>query len=238
MTASVSTVILRSMRMIGEAIRGDTLDANEQVECLQELNSFMDGESIKRLMCYTVGQESFTLTANTVSYTIGPGATFNTTRPTKIVDPCFVRDANSYDSPLQIIDADTYGKLKVKNVGTTYPTYLFYDSGFDSSGFGTITVYPAPSSNLTLYINSWKQLQQFANVSTALLLPPGYQLFIESNFAIHLAAGLTPVSAEVIKIAKESRAAIESLNIPDVEMRLEGALVGAGRSRSSILTGP
>jgi len=226
------------MRMIGEAIRGDTLDANEQVEVLQELNSFMDGESIKRLMCYTVGQESFPLSANVVSYTIGPGATFNTTRPTKIVDPCFVRDASNYDSYLDIIDAETYGRIKVKNVGQTYPNKLFYDYGFDSTGSGTIYVYPAPTGSLTLFINSWKQLQQFSNVSTALLLPPGYQLFIESNFAIHLAAGLTPVSAEVIKIAKDSRAAIESINIPDTVSRLDGAIAGAARSRSTILTGP
>jgi len=238
MTAFVSSMILRSMRLIGEKARGETLDPDESVECLAELNTFMDGESIKRLMCYTVGQESFPLSANTVSYTIGPGATFNTTRPTKIVDPCFVRDSSNYDSHLTLIDAETYGRLKVKSVGTTYPSYLFYDSGFSSSGAGTITLYPAPSANLTLYINSWKQLQQFADVSTALLLPPGYRLFIESNFAIHLAAGLTPISAELAKIAKESRAAIESINIPDTVSRLDSGLVGAARSRSSILTGP
>ena len=236
MTTYVSSMMLRSMRMIGEKARGETLDANETSECLYELNSMMDSWSIERLMCYQVTQESFALSANTVSYTIGSGATFNTTRPSKIVEPCFVRDSSNLDSPVKIIGAETYGVIVQKNVGTTYPSYLFYDYGFDSSGYGTIFVYPAPSANLTLFINSWKQLQNFANVSTAVLLPPGYQLAIESNFAIHLAAGLTNVSPEVIKIAKESKAAIKSINIPDTMMTLD---VGIPRgSRSNVLTGP
>jgi hypothetical protein len=233
---AVSTMILRSLRMIGEKARGETLDTNEQTECLAELNSMMDAWSIERLMCYQVTQESFALTANTVSYTIGSGATFNTTRPTKIIDPCFIRDSSNLDSPVQIIDSETYGRIVQKSVGQTYPSYLFYDHGFDASGYATINVYPAPSSALTLFINSWKQLQSFSNVSTAMLLPPGYQLAIESNFAIHLAAGQTNISPEVAKLARDSKAAIKSINIPDTMMSLDvGVVRGYG---SNILTGP
>ena len=50
--AAVSTLILRSMRMIGEKERGATLDVNEQVECLAELNTFMDACATERLLCY------------------------------------------------------------------------------------------------------------------------------------------------------------------------------------------
>lgn len=233
---AVSTMMLRSMRMVGEKARGDTLTSNEQTECLAELNSMMDSWSIERLLCYQVQQESFSLTANTVSYTIGSGATFNTTRPTKIVDPCFVRDGASLDSPVTLVEAATYGKLVQKSVGTTYPSVLFYDYGFDSSGYATIRVYPAPSASLTLFINSWKPLQNFANVSTSMLLPPGYQLAIESNFAIHLAAGLTQVSPEVTRIARESKAAIRSINAPSPIMALDAGAISA--VRMNILTGP
>lgn len=233
---AVSTMMLRSMRMIGEKSRGDTLDANEQVECLAELNSMLDSWGIDRLMCYQLLQESFPLSANVVSYTIGPGATFSTARPTKIVDPCFVRDASNLDSGLTLINAEAYGSIVQKSAGTTYPTWLFYDYGFDSSGFGTIKVYPAPISNLTLYINSMKPLQSFSNVSTAMLLPPGYQLAIEANFAIHLAAGLTPVSDEVKMIAKTSKAAIKNINLPVTVATLDSGIV-RGR-RMNIITGP
>ncbi len=237
MTVYVSSMMLRSLRMIGEKAGGDTLDANEQTEILYELNSMMDSWGIERLNCYQVLQESFPLSANTVSYTIGSGATFSTARPSKIVEPCFVRDSSNLDFGLIILSSEEYGRIIQKNVGPTYPRWIFYDSAFDANGYGTITVYPAPIANLTLFINSWKALQNFASVSTALALPPGYQLAIESNFAIHLAAGLTEVSKEVIKIARESKAAIQSVNIPDMTSRLDPGVVRT-KQRVNILTGP
>ena len=234
--AAVSTMILRSMRMIGEKARGETLDANESIECLAELNTMMESWETQKLLCYTVNQESFSLTSSTASYTIGVGGAFNTARPTKIVDPCFIRDAANLDTPVTIVYSEQYGRIVQKSVGYTYPTYLYYDMGFSATSTGTISLYPSPSGGLTLFINSWKQLQNFASVSTQVLLPPGYQLAIESNFAIHLAAGLTPVPAEVAKIAKESMAAVKTINLTTPTMRLD--YYGVGRAGNNIITGP
>ncbi len=234
--AYVSTMILRSMRMIGEKTRGATLTSDEQVECLAEFNTMLDSWSIERLMCYQVTQEGFPLSSSTASYTIGSGGTFNTTRPTKIVDPCFVRDSSSLDSEVTIIGSEQYGRIVQKSAGVTYPQWLYYDQGFSASGLGTISVYPAPSAGLTLYINSWKQLGSVSTISAQFSFPPGYQLAVESNFAIHLAAGAIPASAEVAKIARDSKAAIKSINLPDSVMRLDAGIVcGQG---SNIFTGP
>jgi hypothetical protein len=234
--AAVSSMILRSQRMIGEKARGETLNATESPELLYELNSMMESWETQRLLCYSVTQESFSLTASTGTYTIGSGGTFNTARPTKIVDPCFVRDSANLDTPVTIIYSEQYGRVVQKSVGYTYPTYLYYDMGFSATSTGTINLFPLPSGSLTLFINSWKQLQNFASVSTQVLLPPGYQLAIESNFAIHLAAGLTPISQELAKIAKESLAAVRSLNLPATISRLD--YYGARQAGTSILTGP
>ncbi len=236
MTTYVSSSILRSMRMIGEKTRGATLNSDEQVECLAEFNTFLDALSIERLMCYQVTQESFPLTTSSATYTIGSGGTFNTTRPTKIVDPCFVRDSSGLDSEVTIIGSEQYGRIVQKSAGFTYPQWLFYDGGFSASGLGTISVYPAPSSGLTLFINSWKQLGSVSTISAQLSFPPGYQLFLESNFAIHLAAGAIPASAELAKIARDSKAAIKSLNLPEPVMSLDAGIVRG--QRSNIFTGP
>ena len=233
--ASVSTMILRSMRLTGEKQRGATLDSNEQTELLAELNTMLESWSVERALCYQIMQESFTLSNSVGSYTIGSGGAFDTTRPVKIVDPCFIRDSSNLDSPLQIIDAVARGRIVQKTIDGTYPGYLFYDSAFVSS-LGTIFLYPEPLAGLTLYINSWKQLQSFANVSTAVALPPGYQRAIEFNFAIEIAGGFTSVSDEVAKIAKESKAAIKSLNLPDAFMRMDVGIIQT--YTSNILTGP
>ncbi len=236
MTVFVSTMMLRSQRLIGEKSRGATLTSDEQVEMLYELNSFMDSCALERLLCYQVLQESFPLSTNVASYTIGSGGTFNTTRPTKIVDPCFVRDASSLDSPVRILsDPNSYGKIQQKNAGTTYPTSLFYDQGFNASSLGTISIYPAPSQSLTLFINSWKQLGQFASVSSTVSFPPGYQLFIETNFALHLCAGNVQASPELIKIARDSKANVKSVNLPEPIMRFDAGIVRS--RRTNIFTG-
>lgn len=237
--ATVSTMILRSMRMINEKARGATLDANEQVETLAELNTFMDACANERLLCYQITEDTLALTASTASYTVGTNGAFAITRPTKIVEPCFVRDSSGFDAPVKVVDAQTYGNLRLKSVGYTYPTHLFYDQGYSATSTATLYLYPVPSAGLTLHINSWKQLGTFSTLSQTMLLPPGYQLFIESNFAIHLAAGLTTVSPELAKIAKESKAAIKGLNAPQAvgAMGLDSGIAAVSR-RSSILTGP
>jgi hypothetical protein len=213
--------------MIGEKTRGATLTASEQTECLDELNTFVEALNNEKLMLYSVAQDQHFLSPGVASYTIGPGATIDTTRPVKLVDPCWVRDSGSYDYPLKIIEIESYGLIGYKSLDSTIPTHIYYDKNYSATSTATLTLYPAPVNGLTLYINSWKQLQTFANLSTQVLMPPGYRLMLESNFAIHLAAGQTPVSAEVAKIAKESKAAIKSVNLPSMIMKLDsGARIG------------
>ena len=227
--AAVSTMVLRSMRLIGEKSRGATLTSNEQTECLAELNTMMESWRLERLMCYSVTERTISLTASTESYTV-------TSRPTKIVDPCFVRDGSGYDTPVKVIGAEAYGRIVDKDAGFTVPTHLFYDAGYSATSTATLSVYPSPSASLTLHFNTWTELQTFANLSTTVLLPDGYQLAIESNFAVHLAAGQTPVSAELAKIARESKAAIKGVNVPDTISRIDaGVLAG---QRGNIFTGP
>lgn len=233
--SSVSTVILRAFRLTGEKARGDTLDSNEQVECLAELNTFMESCYNERLLSYSVTEDTAALTASTASYTIGSGGTINTARPVKIIDPCFVRDGSGFDTPVKIIDLETYGRIVDKDAGYTVPTYLYYDAGFSSTSTGTINLYPSPSASLTLHINSWKQLGNFSTLTQEVSFPPGYQLFIESNFALHLCAGFIEPSAALVKMARESKANIKSVNLPSPVMTLDAGVVS--HRYGSILTG-
>jgi hypothetical protein len=235
--ASVSSTILRSMRLTGEKSRGGTLDANEQVECLAELNTFMESCYTERLLAPSIREDSVSLSASTRTLTVGPGGQFNITRPMKIIEPCFTRDSSGFDSPIKVIDFYSYESLRLKSVGYTYPNALYYDQGFSATSTGKLYLYPLPIGGLTLYINSWQQLGNFSTLSQQMLLPPGYQLFVESNFAIHLASGIIPISPELAKIAKESKAAIKGLNSYSPIMQMDTG-IASGSPRSSILTGP
>jgi hypothetical protein len=227
-------MILSSLVYTGEKIIGATLTAAEETHHLARLNAMLESWSLDSLMCYQLVQESKALTASVGSYTIGSGGAFNTARPAKIVDPCFIRDSGGIDSPVEVIDAKAYGQLSMKTSDGSYPRYLFYDAAFVAS-LATIYLWPEPAASLTLYINSWKALQSFAAISTTVVLPPGYQLAIESNYAISAAAGFRSVPAEVAKIARDSKAAIMNANAPSGILRMPPGVSGGGRV--SILEG-
>lgn len=230
-------MILNSLVMTGEKVLGDTLDTNEQRYFLSRLNSMIDSWSNERLMIFALSQTSFALTASTETYSIGNGGAFNMTRPTRVVDPCFIRDSDSFDSPLQIIDAQAYGRIPLKTTGgNSYPSLLFYDYGFSATSTATIRLYPTPTSGLTLYLNTLQPLTGFSTVSQNLLLPPGYQDAIESNFAVRAALGIRPVSPDVMRVARETKAAIKTTNLTAPVSRLDYGVGGA--MRSNILTGP
>jgi hypothetical protein len=231
----VSTMILRSMRMIGEKTRGATLTSDEQSECLAEFNTFLDATGTERLLCYSLRQDSLALSTSTSTYTVGTNGDFSSlARPVKLVDPCFVRDSSGYDTPVTLVDAEQYGAIVDKDAGYTVPEYLYYDAGFSATSTATLHLYPVPTSGLTLFINSWTTLGSVSSLAQNLLLPPGYQLYLESNFAIHLAAGFKPISAELSKIARESKAAIQNVNLPAPVARLDSAVATV---RGNILTG-
>lgn len=233
---AVSTIILRSMRLTGEKARGATLDSVEAVETLAEFNTFLDAMNVERLLCYTIEQHSWALTASTSTYTVGTNGTISTlTRPVRIVDPVFVRDASGYDTPVTLVDIEQYGSIVDKDAGYTVPEYLYYDANFSATSTATLHLYPSPSADLTLFFSAWKQFTSVSSLTHSVIFPPGYQLFVESNFAIHMAAGLTDVSAALAKMARDSKAAIKSLNLPAPVMRMDGAVASR---RRNILTGP
>lgn len=235
---TASSMIFKSLVLNGEKEIGGVITSAEQTFYLESLNSMLDSWQMERLACYQIKQESFSLSASTTAYSIGTNGTFATDRPTRIVDPCFVRDSSNVDTPLQLINVEAYGSIPQKSGSTGYPRYLYYDGGFSSTSTATLSVYPPPQSGLTLFINSVKQLQSFANISTTVLLPPGYQRAIEFNFAIEIAGGFTSVAPEVAKVARESKAIIKTRNLPDTIMTLDAGISYGRRSSGNILEGP
>lgn len=235
--ATPSTMIVRSLQLIGEKGIGDTLIAAEETAYLAVLNSMMESWSLERLLVYHILDEVFTLTAGDGSYTIGTSGDFNTTRPLKI-EGAVIRDTDDADSGVEILGADAWRRIVLKtSTGNSYPSYLYYDPQYTSAR-GVINLWPEPQAGLRLVISSWKQLQTFAAISTTLALPPGYERAIIYNLAIELAGGMIEPSPSVVKIARESKGAIKRVNVPDMSMTLNPALAGVGRGGASILTGP
>lgn len=230
----VSTMLMNALIMINDRQIGGTFTSTESAYYLQKLNTMLDSWTVDRLMVYQILQENFPLTASTSVYTIGSGGAFNTVRPIRI-EKAFVRQlSSSTDTRVDVVPYSVFDDIVMKTIGLTWPTHLYYDAAFP---LATIQIYPTPISGLQLYLDSMKQLQSFSTVTDTLTLPNGYQRAIESNAAIEFAPGLTSVSPEVLKIAKESKALIRSINLPDSRLKLD-QMVSGKRLSPSIIVGP
>lgn len=221
--ATPSSMILTSLQLTGDKVPGDTLSPAEQTEYLSRLNMMMDSWANDGLTIYAVQTDSKVLTAGDGSYTIGAGGDINTNWPTRIVSAYTVDGSNVSRPITDIVDDSAWAEIVLKQLGNIYPDTLWYDNSYP---LGTINLWPLPLSGLTLYINSYGRLQNFPLISTTLSLPPGYEMAITSNLAIFLAAGQSPVSAELAKMAKDSLAAIQRVRVAPPTMDLQSELVG------------
>ena len=231
MTITALTMIERAMRIMKVLGVGQQMTAGEATDGLYALNSMLEAWGIERLMVYQVQQSSYSWASGNASRTIGPGGNFNATRPTKVAEEGnFVRDGStSIDYPLTFLgDRDSYDRILLKSSTSSYPQWLFVDTGFPLM---TLYVWPVPTQTLTLYLNNWKPLQAFETLTEEIALPPGYQAAIEFNLALWYAPEFgtaANVSPWAEKQATLLKANLKAINRPDLVARLDNALLGQG----------
>lgn len=217
---------MRLARLLGDQ---QELDPQEASDYLESLNSMLDSWSIERLMVYQIKQESFTWPAGQYKRTVGAGANFVTTRPTKITN-AFMRDASNNDFPMQVIERGAYDRIPNKVQAVSYPQWCFYDPGMP---LGTIYLDGTLSSALTIVFDSWQQFTQFDDLTDDLGLPPGYKEAIDYNLAVRISSeNNQPVTKHVQDTAVSSKRAIKNLNAPTLISRMDFA-----GSRANILRG-
>jgi hypothetical protein len=199
----------------------DTLASADLETGMDVLNSLLDSWWLESLGVYAVQQQSFATTSGVASYTIGPGQTWNTTRPNRIVSG--VASFQGVDYPVNAIDRAQYDRIPYKQT-SGIPMVLFYDREYPT---GTVYLYPGPSpSGITIKINTYQQIQSFANAADLIDLPPGYARMIVNNLAVELAPDFgRTVSNEILLAARESKAAVKRNNRQDVVAQYDGAIL-------------
>lgn len=229
-------MVISSLISIGEKSIGGTLSASEGPHYLGKFNSFLESLSQERLMIYQIATDSFALSPTVSTYTIGPGATVDTNRPDRI-ESAYLRDSSNFDNPIKVVDQATYWAIGNKSQTSEWPEVVYYDHGFSATSSGTLHFAPVPTQANTVFLNSWSALTSVSHLSTNVLLPPGYQRMIESNFALEVSPGLVDPPAMLVKIARDSKAALKGINLPEVISRLDKG-VSSGVYRGNIFSGP
>lgn len=221
-------LITRSMR-IGRVIgKGESLDDDEAADGLTAVNAMLDIWKIERLNVYQIVQGSYTWPATTTSRTIGSGGNFAATRPDRI-ESAFVVDSHSQWYPLEVLrDRSQYDSIPIKTTQSTLPQYLFMDPAFP---LGVVYLFPVPSAQLTLKLNTWQALQAFAALTTDLSLPPGYEDAIVFNLTVRFGLEFgKKIDDDVKALAVSTKAAIKNLNLPSMVARLDSGVGNLGRS--------
>lgn len=223
-------IIKGSLRDIGVLATGENPSSEEANDALELLNQMLDSWYNEKLIIYNIVKEEFTLVAGTQSYTIGSGATFNTSRPQK-VESALIKDGNTEYQVVEV-DLDTWSEIADKTTTSDLPTMFYREGSYPND---TYYFWPVPSAANTLVLHSWKPLAQLAGLSTSLSLPPGYLRAIRSNLGVELCPqfGKEPTPT-LSRIAIESKANIKRMNIR--EYLLDGNPLPTRRTYS-ILTG-
>jgi hypothetical protein len=219
-------LVAASLRLIGAIAPGESPEASEATDGLYALNRMISSWSTERLLIYAQVREEFTLTPGQAAYTMGSGANFDSSRPISI-EKASIQSLTSpaIEYPIRILSQAQWAEVVLKGMQSTIPTDLFAEGTYPNE---TINLYPVPSEANRLVLYTHKPLTEIASLDTSISFPPGYERALVSNGALELAPEYgKAASAELVRMADDSRAAIKRANIRANYLRVESALMGS-----------
>jgi hypothetical protein len=209
--ADIIDLALKDAGIIGS---GQTASAEDTADAFATLNQMIAQWQIDGLMIYATAQVSFSLTG-AQSYTIGSGATINTTRPKEIIS-AFWRDGSS-DTPLHVLaSAEDYQRIGDKS-STGTPACVFYSPSYP---LGTLYVYPVGSSG-AIHLTVSQPLSAYATTADDLGLPGEYEMTARFCLSELLSSVFgTPLRPDIAAHARKGRKLLKrnNLHIPTLQM--------------------
>jgi hypothetical protein len=214
MSVTTARDIIRfSLNEIGVTAAGETPSAQDTQDSFDKLNLMIDEWAGDNLMHSEFTQESFALSANTFSYAIGSGQTFDTTKPF-YVKSAYIRDSGGGDYPLAVKNKNDYNPIFDKDLQSR-PVELIYDpvGTQQANQYGTIYLYPNPDAAYTLYLTSQQPFTEFSSINSAVTFPVGYKKALIENLALDLCAMFgKEVPSDLAVRAKNSKDNIRRIN--------------------------
>lgn len=211
--ATALSLLSRALRLCRAIDPGEGPTAAEAQDALEALNAMLDAWRVESTLVYAMDRQVFNLVVNQASYPIGPGATWNTTRPVRIERASFVNNSTTpaiEDPQLRVLSDEEYQWEPHKGMAAEWPEWLYYDRAYP---LGNV-ILPPPSIARQIALYLWHPLSQVPTLGTEIDFPPGYREAVTFNLTMRLAPeyGAT-VSEDVKVIARSSKAQIENTNI-------------------------
>ena len=202
---------------------GQTPQASDINNGLTRLNDMIAQWQRQRWLIWCTKDVSMPMTG-ALSYTIGTGQYFNTPRPDRLEDGCFLRQItpavpNQPDWPMKLVQShEAYNQIRLKRLGS-FAQCVFYDSAFP---YGNIFPWPLPSNLYELHLLVKEQLQSFVNLSTVYNMPEEYKRAIRFNLQEEFLSAyrlppddkLSMRAAAALNVIRNANAQIPVLKMP------------------------
>lgn len=240
MTATGTNIVTYALREIGVKGEDEVPEGWELEDGLFKADLLLDTWRTVRRMIPAVTISTYSLVQAQQDYTIGPSGDFSQVYPTVIERWSVVPDDDATD-PLEIpqgrpLDFSEWQQISVKSTTAKYPTKMYYDQSYNSSGQGTCSFYPIPDNNdvdVKLY-NVIPDLTSIA-AGTTYDLRPGLMRALVLKLAITCAptyGSAATVSDDLRMEAKQAEAAFLRSNYRPIEAPLHaGFAIGSGNVR-------
>lgn len=209
-------IIRDAFTEIGVLAAGETLSSDDQAFGLGKANRLLDNWNAERRAVYADVFNTYTLTANLGSHTIGPTGTFVVTkRPVTIDAARLIFTAPNPDiyQPITLRDKQWWQAQTIPGMTSAIPTDLYYDPTWPN---GTLHFWPVPTVAYGVLLVTREYLAAVAT-GDQFSLPSGYREAVTLTLAEQLqiayprASGPNPVLAVS---AAQARARIFANNAP------------------------
>jgi hypothetical protein len=150
----------------------------------------------------------------------------------------FNSSSPSIEIPLGILTDQAYQSIAIKTQSSNQPTAIYYQPTYQTSGWGTVTLWPVPTTDtndLVLYYQA--ALVTFATPTAAYYWPEGAEEMLGYNLALRLSAPFArPVPDDVRLLARQSLATFKRNNTRMSDLANDAALISSRRYGYNIQT--
>lgn len=239
-------LLTRSFRTVQVLAAGETPSSDDAQAALDLLNSMIDGWGIQRYTQRFRRRVVYPITAGFQALTVGDGGDIDLTEPPMEIEQAGLILNNTLASnlqtevPVEVMTDRKWADLRIKALSSPLIKAVYYDHNFDANQWATLYVYPVPSvsyTSLVLYLP--QQIDQFADLSTAYVLPNGYEEAMVYNLAVRIAiewGKRLPMDHPVVLMALKTLGDLKAANLRMIEVGVEDALLPEQSGRWNWMT--
>lgn len=238
--ATVRSILTDALVEIGVIAANETPDAATIQLALLRFQNQLDGWAADQLTLSIQSRTAITWPSSTASQTIGlAGANITAQRPVWINQLNYVVPGSSpaVEVVIAAMDQDSYAAQSIKALSSALPLAFFYQTAIDTL-LGTITLWPVPNQQLTLYLYAPQAVGVPTGLDDILLGPPGYQDAFMYQLAKRLCGRTFGVelTQELMLKAQNAYDLMKRPNTSPGLLGVDAALVPASGGAYNILT--